>query len=112
MIKAILGKVTGLTADEQQQIQAIQSDMREQGKAIREDDSLSDEDKRDKMMQLGKDALDKVRAVLTPAQQTQFDAARADLMKHARKHANDGGGESSPPPPPPPPPPAPAGPSS
>ena len=64
----------GLSDSQAEQIKAIFKTQMQQGRALREDDSLSDDDRRAKMMALMKSAHDQVRALLTPDQQKIFDA--------------------------------------
>lgn len=64
----------GLTADQQKAIGAIIENTRSQGKAVRDDDTLSKDDRRAKMMEIMKAAHDQIRAALTPDQQATFDA--------------------------------------
>ncbi|MGA2691975.1 MAG: hypothetical protein ABSF76_06380 [Opitutaceae bacterium] len=78
----------GLTADQQKTVGAIIANSRSQAKALRGDDSISREDRRQKMQEILGTARTQIRAALTPAQQALFDALPAN-----------GGG---PPPPPPP----------
>jgi hypothetical protein len=63
----------GLSADEQKSVAAIIEDGRSQAKAIRGDDSLSKDDRREKMMAVTKATHDQIRAALTPDQQKIFD---------------------------------------
>lgn len=64
----------GLTPDQQKTIGAVINDGQNQSKAARADDSLSDEDRRAKMMAIMKSVHDQIRADLTPDQQKIFDA--------------------------------------
>jgi hypothetical protein len=64
----------GLTPDQQKTIGAVITDGQAQAKAARADDSLSDEDRRAKMMGIMKSVHDQIRADLTPDQQKIFDA--------------------------------------
>ena len=62
-----------LTADQQKTVgEAIKSG-REQMKAVRDDDSLSDDDKRAKSRELMAATRAQIRALLTPDQQAIFD---------------------------------------
>lgn len=63
-----------LTDDQYTKVAAIISSTREQAKAIHEDDSLGDDDKRAKMMDLMKSTHDQIRALLTPDQQKIYDS--------------------------------------
>jgi len=58
------------------QVSAILAKLKEDATAVREDDSLSDDDKRDKMMAIMKSGHDQIRALLTPDQQKIFDTLR------------------------------------
>jgi Spy/CpxP family protein refolding chaperone len=63
-----------LTDAQQQQIKTIWAAAEEQGKALRDDESLSRDDRRAKMQAIMKGTHDQVRAILTPDQQKTFDA--------------------------------------
>ena len=77
-----------LTDAQVTQVTAILAKQKDQMIALHEDDSISDEDKRTKMMDMMKATHDQIRAILTPAQQALFDAMKP--------------GHGGPPPPPPP----------
>jgi Spy/CpxP family protein refolding chaperone len=79
-----------LTDDQVTQITKILQDLRTQGMALRQDTSLSDDDRRMKMQAMAKDLHDKVRALLTADQQKIFDTMPPMT----------GGGRRPPPPPP------------
>jgi Spy/CpxP family protein refolding chaperone len=64
--------------------------------ALRDDESLSREDKRDKMMEIRKTSHDAIRALLTPDQQKTFDALPPD--RGPRRGPPAGGGDTPPPP--------------
>jgi protein CpxP len=95
-----LTKKLNLTPDQVTQVKAIDADTMNQMRALREDTSVAGPDKRAKMMDIHKAAQDKIRGLLTPDQQTKFDA----LQAQAREHRGNHGGEDGPPPPPPSPP--------
>jgi hypothetical protein len=63
-----------LSADQQKAVGAAIDSARSQSRALRNDTSLSWDDKREKMRQIAKSAHDQIRAALTPDQQKQFDA--------------------------------------
>jgi periplasmic protein CpxP/Spy len=92
-----------LTPDQVTQVKAIDADTMKQGRAVREDSTIADADKRSKMMDIHKASQDKIRALLTPDQQTKFDALQAEMKN---RMGGRRGGPGGPPPPPPPPPPA------
>jgi periplasmic protein CpxP/Spy len=93
-----------LTPDQVTQVKAIDADTWKQAKAVREDTTIADADKRSKMMDIHKASQGKIRALLTPDQQTKFDALQAEMKN--RMGGRRGGPGGPPPPPPPPPPPA------
>ncbi len=99
---AKMAKELNLTADQQTQIEAIHKQNRESLKAIRNDSTLTDDQKKDKARELRKTGMDQERAILTPEQQAK---AKTLQGKHGHHGPDDG-------PPPdgkaPPPPPAPA----
>ncbi len=63
-----------LTDDQVQQIGDILKAQRQAGMALRQDTTLSDDDKRAKAMAMMKDTHDKIRALLTADQQKIFDS--------------------------------------
>jgi protein CpxP len=92
-----LTKKLNLTPDQVTQVKAIDADSWSQMKALREDTSVAGPDKRTKMMDIHKASQGKIRALLTPDQQTKFDALQAEMREHRGNH---GGGQGGPPPPP------------
>ena len=100
---AELTEKLGLTADEQKVIGPIINTARSQGKEVRDDQSLSREDKRAKMKGIMETARSQIRAALTPDQQKLFDA----LPTHGEKpqaQGPEGGTPQAPSAPPPAPP--------
>ena len=63
-----------LTDAQKAQIKPILETAAQQGMALRDDESLSKEDKRAKMAAIRKTSHDQIRALLTPDQQKTFDA--------------------------------------
>lgn len=94
-----LTKRLNLTPDQVTQVKAIDDDTMKQSKAIMDDTTLAQADKRSKMMDLHKAAQGKIRALLTPDQQTKYDA----LQEEMRQRMQNRGGPGGPPPPPQPP---------
>jgi Spy/CpxP family protein refolding chaperone len=92
-----LTKKLNLTPDQATQVKAIDADSWNQMKALREDTATAGQDKRAKMMDIRKASNDKIRALLTPDQQTKFDAMQAQMRE---RRGNRGGGPDGPPPPP------------
>jgi hypothetical protein len=88
MGRMLLQGVPDVTDDQKQQLQQIGQDSREQIRTIMQDDSLSRDDKRQKMMAMQKDMIAKMRAVLNADQQKVFDenvAKVQERMKQMRK---------------------------
>lgn len=64
----------GLTAEQKEKVDAILKEQMEQGRAIRADESLTPEQRREKKQEFDKATRVKIRAVLTPEQQAKFEA--------------------------------------
>lgn len=98
MFGARMAKELGLSEDQEKQIKAINESYRPQLEAIRADQSLSRDQKREKAQALNKEREAKVDAVLTPEQRTKAQAMR-EKMKERMNHK--GGPDHDGPPPPP-----------
>lgn len=94
----MLTKRLNLSPDQVTQIKAINEDTRTQSMAVRSDQSLSQAERRSKMMDIRKTSQDKIRAVLNDDQKAKYDAMLAK-RKERMKERRDG---QNPPPPPPP----------
>ena len=90
-----LTKKLNLTPDQVTQVKAIDEDTWKQMKALHDDTSTAESDKRAKMMDIHKASQAKIRGLLTPDQQTKFDALEAEMREH---RGNRGGGQDGPPP--------------
>src|SRR5580765_2013034 len=88
----MLTKRLNLTADQQTQVKAIDDDTMKQMATVRNDTSLSQDDKRAKMMDIRKGSQDKIRAVLTDEQKTQYEALLAEMRDRMRERGQGGGG--------------------
>jgi protein CpxP len=91
-----LTKKLNLTPDQVTQVKAIDEDTGKQMKALREDTSVAQQDKRAKMMDIHKTSQGKIRALLTPDQQTKFDALQTEMRGRMRDRSQ---GDGPPPPP-------------
>lgn len=89
-----LTKKLNLTSDQQTQIKAINDDSRKQMMALRDDSSLSQDDRRSKMMDLHKSSQDKIRGVLTDDQKTKYDELQSQMRERMknRRHGGDASG--------------------
>jgi Spy/CpxP family protein refolding chaperone len=65
-----------LTSDQQTQMKALHETMQQQRNAIKNDASLSADQKKDKMKELRKTQMQKVNSILTPEQQAKMKAFR------------------------------------
>ncbi|HEX7157415.1 MAG TPA: hypothetical protein VF214_00265 [Edaphobacter sp.] len=96
----MLTQKLNLTPDQVTQVKAIQDDTASQMKALRDDTSMSQADRRTKMREIAKTSDDKTRALLTPDQQTKYDALQAQMKEKAQERMKErqGGASSSQPP--------------
>lgn len=92
----MMTKRLNLSPDQVTQVKAIEAESMSQAKALRDDTSLSQEDRHSKMKSIHEAAQTKVRAVLNDEQKTKFDA----MMAHRREQMQNGEGQAPPPPPP------------
>src|SRR5580658_2349758 len=81
MIQQLQTKL-GLSDGQVQQIKGIFKTQYQQMKALRDDDSLSDDDRRSKMMALRQSVRGQIRALLTPDQQKTFDTLPSGGRPH------------------------------
>ena len=93
-----LTRTLSLTPDQVTQVKAIQDGSRPQMMALRENTSLSPEERHTQMMALHQAEMTKVEAILTPEQKTKFEDMRARMEQRRDEHH---GAERMPPPPPP-----------
>jgi Spy/CpxP family protein refolding chaperone len=73
-----------LTDEQAEKVKAIMEKGREEGRAIREDKSASDEDRRSKMKEFRKSQMEQIDAVLTPEQREKAKEMRKDQRKERR----------------------------
>ena len=77
----MLSEKLNLTDDQKAKLKPILQDQMQQMKVVREDSSLSEEQKRAKMKSVHESLHDQINAVLTPEQQTKFKQMRQDQMQ-------------------------------
>lgn len=82
-----LASKLNLTAEQKAKMQSIMQTAHEQTKAIRDDQSLSKQDKQAKIQQLHESMKSQVNAILTPDQQQKF----AQMHEHMGKGRHRGG---------------------
>ncbi len=86
-----------LTADQQTSIKAILDQNMKDNMAMRQDTSMSDDDRRAKMMTMRQAQTTKIKAVLTDDQKTKYDAMMASQRQRGGG-GGQGGAPSGPPP--------------
>ena len=69
-----LSETLNLTQEQQDQVAAILKDHAAQIQGLRDDEARSREERRAKLEAIGQEVRTKIRAALTPEQQTKFDA--------------------------------------
>ena len=92
----MLTQKLNLTADQQSKVKDIDEDTGKQMMAVRNDTSLSQDDKRAKMMDIRKSSQEKIRALLTDDQKTKYDAMQAE-MRERMKERQQGSAPPAPP---------------
>ena len=87
---ARMAKKLNLTQDQQDKLKPILEKQHEQAKAIKNDSSLTQDQKKEKFQALRQDTMAQVNGILTPEQQQQWQQMRA---KH--HHGNKGEAQGS-----------------
>ena len=91
----MLAEKLGLTDQQKQQFQQIQKNMWQQGRSIRQDSSLTDDQKREKMQDLRKQAHKQMFDVLTPEQREQLKQMRQEHQQQKDKDSSGSGNPAS-----------------
>ena len=99
----MLTKQLDLSADQVAQIKGIFADEGTQMKALHDDTSTPQADKRQKMFSIRKDSHERFMGVLTPDQKTKLEAFQAQMREHRGGHGHGNGsgtgsGNGGPPP--------------
>jgi protein CpxP len=87
---AMLAEKLGLTDAQKVQFQQIGRDTRKQGMAIRQDSSLTDDQKKQKMQDLHKESHKQMFTVLTPEQKEKLKQMREEHKKEQDKNKASG----------------------
>lgn len=87
---AMLGEKLNLTDAQKAQFQQITKDMRKQGMAIRQDSSLTDDQKKVKMQELRQQSHKQMFSVLTPEQKEKLKQMREQHRKDQDKDKASG----------------------
>jgi histidinol dehydrogenase len=87
---AALAQKLNLTEAQKEQLQQIGRDIRKQGMAIRQDSSLTDDQKKEKMLALRKQSHQQMFGVLTQEQKDQLKQMREQHQKEQEKGKSPG----------------------
>jgi len=87
---AMLAEKLNLTDAQKAQFQQINKDIRKQGMAIRQDSSLTDDQKRQKMQDLRKESHKQMFSVLTSEQKEKLKQMREEHKKEQEKDKTSG----------------------
>ena len=85
-----LTKMLSLSDDQQAKVKSILEDQQSQATALRQDASLSQQDRRAKFQQIHEATQGKIRDVLTDEQKTKFDQMQAQHKEHMGMHGGQG----------------------
>ena len=77
----MLSEKLNLTDDQKAKLKPVLQDQMQQMKAVREDSSLSEDQRRAKMKSIHESLHDQINAVLTPEQQAKFKQMQHDEME-------------------------------
>lgn len=86
--RARLAERLGLTAEQQAQLKTKRSSIAETAKAIRQDSSLTPEQKKTKLRETLQSARTEMRSVLTPEQQAKLDQMRRRFHRAAHRRTS------------------------
>jgi len=91
-----LTKALNLTSDQQQKVKPILENESQQMQAMRQDSSMSQQDRWNKIKSIHEDTTSQIKAVLNPDQQAKYE----DMMSHhAPAPGEHGAGQAAPAPP-------------
>jgi protein CpxP len=95
---AHLTKKLNLTSDQQAKVLSIFQSEHSQMESLHNDSSLSQQDRRSKMMSIHEATNAQVRALLDSNQQKTWDTMQANREEHMHNRGGQGGDQASPPP--------------
>jgi hypothetical protein len=93
---AELTKKLNLTSDQQSKVQSILQSEKSQMESLHQDSSMSQQDRRAKMMDIHKTSSDQIRALLDSNQQKKWDEMQSKREERMEKH--EGGADKGQPP--------------
>ncbi len=92
---AMLAEKLGLTDAQKAQFQQINKDMWQQGRAIRQDSSLTDDQKKQKIQEMRQQSHKQMFSILTPEQKEKLKQMREEHKKDQDKDKASGGQASA-----------------
>jgi periplasmic protein CpxP/Spy len=90
-------KQLNLSADQQAQIKPILEARQQQMQQLWQDQSMSQQDRRQKMMSIREDSSNKIEAVLNDTQKQQYEAMQAKMQQRRMEHGQGGNAQTPPP---------------
>jgi len=91
----MMAKHLNLNADQQAKLKDILTSEQSQMQKLHEDSSMSQEDRRSKMMDLHKTSNEQIRALLNADQQKKFDEMQSKHEQRMQNHRGQGAGSGS-----------------
>ena len=93
-----MSKMLDLTPDQKAKVQDILNSEQTKMESLRQDSSMSREDRRAKMMDIHKQSADQIRTLLNETQQQKFDDMRSKMQERMQSHRQGeaGSGDSQP----------------
>jgi Spy/CpxP family protein refolding chaperone len=82
-----------LTDQQQQQAKALREDFKKQMSTLKEDKSLTDEQRKEKMKEMAKQQHEKMQSILTPEQKEQAEKMRSEMKQKHQEGDKDGAKE-------------------
>jgi Spy/CpxP family protein refolding chaperone len=92
----MLTKKLDLTPDQVEKIKPIFESRRSQMKALREDTTLAEQDKRAKGKEIMESTNQQIKAILTPDQATKFEELMKEMHGHHKDHGDGAQGQPAP----------------
>ena len=83
-------KQLDLSADQQSQIKPMLESRQQQMQALWQDQSLSQQDRRQKMMAIQQDTSNQIEGVLNDNQKQKYEAMQAKMREHGMRHGAGG----------------------
>jgi periplasmic protein CpxP/Spy len=84
-----------LTGDQKAKIRPMAEDVYKQMNEVRQDSSLSEQERREKIRQIHENALGQVKTILNPEQQKKLDEMMASHAHQGELHSHGGQGEGT-----------------